>query len=113
VITRANEGGAWERRLHRKERLNVRATIETLGRSTIGRVGYGMPRPRRHARDGRRAQSSNVGSEEIDLHTFSSHLVHFDIEWNPARMEQREGRIDRFGRHLKEPVNVYFVLVRS
>jgi hypothetical protein len=31
VITRANEGGAWERRLHRKERPNVRAAIETLG----------------------------------------------------------------------------------
>src|SRR5207245_4024865 len=57
--------------------------------------------------------ASNVGSEGIDLQTFSAHLVHFDIEWNPARMEQREGRIDRVGRQLKDPVNVYFLLVRG
>jgi SNF2 family DNA or RNA helicase len=39
-------------------------------------------------------------------------LVHFDIEWNPAKMEQREGRTDRLGRILQEPVNIYYVLVR-
>jgi SNF2 family DNA or RNA helicase len=57
--------------------------------------------------------ASNVGSEGIDLHNFSAHLVHFDIEWNPARMEQREGRSDRLGRILKDPVNIYYVLVRK
>ena len=59
--------------------------------------------------------ASNVGSEGIDLQTFSAHLVHFDIEWNPARMEQREGRIDRVGRRLPhhEHVSVYYVLVRK
>jgi SNF2 family DNA or RNA helicase len=57
--------------------------------------------------------ASNVGSEGIDLHTYSRHLVHFDLEWNPARMEQREGRIDRIGRVLKGPVSIYYVLVRG
>jgi SNF2 family DNA or RNA helicase len=57
--------------------------------------------------------ASNVGSEGIDLHSFSSHLIHFDIEWNPAKMEQREGRTDRLGRILQEPVNIYYVLVRG
>lgn len=39
--------------------------------------------------------ATNVGSEGIDLHRCSRHLVHFDLELNPARLEQREGRIDR------------------
>ena len=57
--------------------------------------------------------ASNGGSEGIDLQSYAAHLVHFDIEWNPARMEQREGRCDRIGRRIKEPVNVYFLLVRG
>lgn len=56
--------------------------------------------------------ASNVGSEGIDLQTFTAHLVHFDIEWNPARMEQREGRADRVGR-LHSDVNIYFLLVQK
>jgi hypothetical protein len=57
--------------------------------------------------------ATNVGSEGIDLHRYSRHLVHFDLEWNPARMEQREGRIDRLGRALKEPTRIYYLLVRD
>jgi superfamily II DNA/RNA helicase len=57
--------------------------------------------------------ASNVGSEGIDLQTYSEHLVHFDIEWNPARMEQREGRIDRVGRRLPDHVNVHYMLVQK
>jgi hypothetical protein len=57
--------------------------------------------------------ATNVGSEGIDLHTYSRHLVHFDLEWNPARMEQREGRIDRLGRALKEPARIYYLLVKD
>jgi hypothetical protein len=25
-------------------------------------------------------------------------VVHYDLLWNPNRLEQREGRVDRFGR---------------
>lgn len=57
--------------------------------------------------------ATNVGSEGIDLHRYSRHLVHFDLEWNPARLEQREGRIDRFGRKLKEPARIYYLLVKD
>jgi len=57
--------------------------------------------------------ATNVGSEGIDLHKYSRHLVHFDLEWNPARMEQREGRIDRLGRALKEPARIYYLLVKD
>ena len=46
--------------------------------------------------------ASNVGSEGIDLHTYTARIIHYDLEWNPAKMEQREGRGDRVGRLLKD-----------
>lgn len=40
--------------------------------------------------------SSEVASEGVDLQ-FSSVLINYDLPWNPARIEQRIGRIDRIG----------------
>lgn len=40
--------------------------------------------------------SSEVASEGIDLQ-FSSLLINYDLPWNPAKIEQRIGRIDRIG----------------
>lgn len=40
--------------------------------------------------------SSEVAAEGIDLQ-FSSLLINYDLPWNPARIEQRIGRIDRIG----------------
>ena len=36
-------------------------------------------------------------SEGINLQENFNALIHFDLPWNPNRLEQREGRIDRFG----------------
>src|SRR5262249_14945829 len=40
--------------------------------------------------------SSEVGSEGIDLQ-FCSVLVNYDLPWNPMKVEQRIGRLDRLG----------------
>ena len=40
--------------------------------------------------------SSEVASEGVDLQ-FSSVVVNYDLPWNPMRVEQRIGRIDRLG----------------
>lgn len=40
--------------------------------------------------------SSEVGSEGIDLQ-FSHILINYDLPWNPMKVEQRIGRVDRFG----------------
>ncbi len=40
--------------------------------------------------------SSEVGSEGIDLQ-FSRILINYDLPWNPMRVEQRIGRLDRLG----------------
>lgn len=40
---------------------------------------------------------TSVGQEGIDLHRHCRHVVHFDLAWNPAVLEQRTGRVDRIG----------------
>ncbi|MDA7918227.1 DEAD/DEAH box helicase [Mariniblastus sp.] len=40
---------------------------------------------------------TSVGQEGIDLHRHCRHVVHFDLAWNPAVLEQRTGRTDRIG----------------
>ncbi len=57
--------------------------------------------------------ASSVGEEGIDLQKYCSHIIHYDLEWNAAKMEQREGRVDRIGRLSREPVKVYFLLCKD
>ena len=41
-------------------------------------------------------------SEGINLQEHFDAVVHYDLPWNPNRLEQREGRVDRYGQ--KRPV---------
>ena len=41
-------------------------------------------------------------SEGINLQDNFTAVVHYDLPWNPNRLEQREGRVDRFGQNAKE-----------
>ncbi|MGH7068469.1 MAG: helicase-related protein, partial [Acetobacteraceae bacterium] len=50
----------------------------------------------RESRNVRVLLSSEVGSEGIDLQ-FCRAVVNYDLPWNPMRIEQRIGRIDRLG----------------
>jgi superfamily II DNA or RNA helicase len=38
-----------------------------------------------------------VLGEGLDLHRFCRRVVHHDLPWNPAKLEQRTGRVDRVG----------------
>jgi hypothetical protein len=40
--------------------------------------------------------SSEIGSEGLDFE-FCDTIVNYDLPWNPMRLEQRIGRLDRFG----------------
>jgi superfamily II DNA or RNA helicase len=41
-------------------------------------------------------------SEGINLQDHFDAVFHYDLPWNPTRLEQREGRVDRFGQVRKE-----------
>ena len=55
--------------------------------------------------------ASEVGSEGIDLQ-FAQTLVNYDLPWNPMRVEQRIGRIDRLGQK-SESVSILNLLHRN
>lgn len=41
--------------------------------------------------------TTEAGGEGIDLQGNCSHLLHFDLPWNPMRLHQRVGRLNRLG----------------
>lgn len=41
-------------------------------------------------------------SEGINLQDGFDAVIHYDLAWNPTRLEQREGRVDRFGQTNEE-----------
>lgn len=41
-------------------------------------------------------------SEGINLQEHFNAVLHYDLPWNPNRLEQREGRVDRFGQSRPE-----------
>ncbi len=40
---------------------------------------------------------NQVMQEGLDLHRNCRRIVHYDLTWNPAQLEQRVGRLDRIG----------------
>ena len=52
--------------------------------------------------------SSEVGSEGLDFQ-FCDLLINYDLPWNPMRIEQRIGRIDRYGQESESVAIVNLV----
>jgi len=53
--------------------------------------------------------ATDIAGEGLNLHYNCHHLVHFELPWNPNRLEQRNGRIDRYGQ-TKPPVIAFLYL---
>lgn len=53
--------------------------------------------------------ATDAASEGIDLQNHCSRLIHIEIPWNPNRMEQRNGRVDRHGQHAASVQIFHFV----
>ena len=54
--------------------------------------------------------ATDAGREGINLQNHCADLFHFDVPWNPSRMEQRNGRIDRKLQRSPEVRCHYFVV---
>lgn len=53
--------------------------------------------------------ATDAASEGLDLQNHCSKLIHYEIPWNPNRMEQRNGRIDRHGQKADQVLIYHFV----
>ena len=54
---------------------------------------------------------TEVGSEGLD-YQFCDMMINYDLPWNPMKIEQRIGRIDRRGQ-LSEVVNIYNIITEG
>ena len=55
--------------------------------------------------------ATEVASEGLNLHYLSHRLIHFDIPWSLMTLQQRNGRIDRYGQ-TRQP-EIRYMLTRS
>lgn len=53
--------------------------------------------------------ATDAASEGADFQKYCRNLIHYEIPWNPIRLEQRNGRIDRHGQKADEVRIHHFV----
>jgi superfamily II DNA or RNA helicase len=124
-VTRESKLRALERMLARTREA---AIVFTEYRDTLEHLAARLSSIRRHtilhgglSRDERRAATNalNDGSvtlllatdaagEGLNLHSRCRWVINFELPWNPARLEQRAGRVDRYGQR-RAPHVLHFV----
>ncbi|WP_410210821.1 DISARM system SNF2-like helicase DrmD [Aquirhabdus sp.] len=53
--------------------------------------------------------ATDAASEGADFQKYCRNLIHYEIPWNPVRLEQRNGRVDRHGQKANEVRIHHFV----
>lgn len=98
---------------------SLEAAVKTLQEARLGAVltmkGEDAPATRQAVTDRFRSErglvlvSTDTAAEGLNLHQRCHHLIHLELPFNPNRLEQRNGRIDRYGQTLP-PVVRYLYL---
>ena len=78
-------------------------TVRLTGEATMSRAERAEALRRFAGPDARVLVATDIAAEGLNLQEHCHHLLHFDLPWNPNRIEQRNGRIDRYGQD-EEPV---------
>lgn len=60
-------------------------------------------------RDGLILISTDSLAEGLNLHRHCFHLIHLDLPYNPNRLEQRNGRIDRYGQQHEPEIRYLYI----
>ncbi|MGE4047896.1 MAG: helicase-related protein, partial [Acetobacteraceae bacterium] len=69
----------------------------------------GLAAERFAAEDGMILVSTDSLAEGLNLHRRCRHLIHLDLPYNPNRLEQRNGRIDRYGQRHDPEIRYLFL----
>jgi superfamily II DNA or RNA helicase len=89
-----------------RDSLEAVAALADRAGMSFARAHGALPAPELDAaltgfRDGRTRIliATDVASQGLNLHQSARWIIHVDLPWNPIRLEQRAGRVDRMGQH--------------
>ena len=57
--------------------------------------------------------TGDIASEGVNLHRQCHHLIHFDLPWSLITIEQRNGRIDRYGQRTSAEIRALILESRT